>query len=168
MGDQTVLLQLKAAFDSNPEFIAMFGDLARHAEECLLSLMATNDLLAKEAIRRRLHEVRQQLNGTSALEKLLVDRIAISWLEVYHCDIELAGLQQAKQGSTPAATASERRLNSAHLRFLAAIRSLVTAQKLLRPALSPIQIAVSAGNSKKATRPFQRPGTGKALVGVEN
>ena len=167
-GDQTVVPQLKAAFDQNPEFVRMFGDLVLHAEESLLTLSAGNDLFAKEAIRRQLQAVRQQLNGTSALEKLLVDRIAISWLEVYQCDLDLANLLQAKAGTTPAATHAERRLNSANQRFLASVRALVTAQKLLRPALSPIQIAVGTGNGKRTSQSFQRPTMGKKLVAVEN
>jgi hypothetical protein len=169
-GDQTVIPQLKAAFDQNPEFVKMFGDLVHHAEESLLTLSAGNDLFAKEAIRRQLQAVRQQLKATSALENLLVDRIAISWLEVYQCDLDLdlANLLQAKAGCTPAATHAERRLNSANQRFLASVRALVTAQKLLRPALSPIQIAMNSGNGRKSSQPFQRPAMGKKLVGVEN
>jgi hypothetical protein len=167
-GDQTVLPQLKTAFDQNPEFVKMFGDLVHHAEESLLTLSAGNDLFAKEAIRRQLQEVRKQLNGTSALERLLVDRIAISWLEVYQCDLDLANLLQAKAGTTPAATHAERRLNSANQRFLASVRALVTAQKLLRPALSPIQIATGNGSGKKSQTGFQRPVMGKKLVAVEN
>jgi len=44
----------------------------------------------------------------------------------------------------------------------------VTANKLLRPTLSPIQIAVGTGNGKKTSQPFQRPAMGKKLVAIEN
>jgi len=44
----------------------------------------------------------------------------------------------------------------------------LTAQKLLRPTLSPIQIAVGTGNGKKSQASFQRPTMGTKLVAVAN
>jgi hypothetical protein len=142
-GDPAVLPQLKQAFDNHPELTGLFGDLVEHAEQALVQLAAGGNLVAEEALHRRLAELRAELldSGSSALERLLIDRIIIGWLEVYHGDIDLAQQLVQQPANLAAALAAQRRLDRAQRRFLAAIRALVTTQKLLRPALSPVQIA---------------------------
>src|SRR5947209_5575612 len=82
-GDASVLPELKKALLDNPELAAHLGDLVRHAEECLLSLVAGANLTAREAIRLQVAELRAKLTTTtsSPLEQVLIDRIVISWIE---------------------------------------------------------------------------------------
>lgn len=61
-----------------------------------------------------------------------------NWIEVYYGDIELA--QQLLQVSGASKTA-QRRLDRAHARYLGAIKALATTHKLLRPGLSPMELA---------------------------
>src|SRR5947209_458418 len=91
-GDPSALPELKKALDENPELVALFGDLVRHARESLLTLAAGSSLTAREAISREVEGLRARLasNASSELENLLIDRICISWMEVYHGDISLA------------------------------------------------------------------------------
>jgi hypothetical protein len=140
-GDLTVLPELKKAFDENPELSAMFGDLVLHAEQALLSLAAGNSLTAREAIARQVSELRNRLLATAAseLEKLLVDRIVITWIEVYHGDMDFAN-HVDRQPATAATRAATKRLDRAHQRFLTAIKCLATVQKLLRPAPSQAEV----------------------------
>src|SRR5262245_19717930 len=102
-GDLTAMPELKKAFDERPELAALFGDLVRHAEEALLNLAAGSCLVAREAIARQAAELRARLAETagSELEKLLIDRIVISWLEVYHSDIDLAQHLVGCSGASP-------------------------------------------------------------------
>jgi hypothetical protein len=146
-GDLTVLPELKKAFDEHPELAEQLGDLVRHAQDSLLALVAGSCLPAREAIARQASALRERLlaTATSVLEKLLVDRVVISWIEVYHGDIDLAQhlLQVSGAPKTAQASqASQRRLDRAHARYLSAIKALATTQKLLRPALSPLELAV--------------------------
>src|SRR5262249_38804759 len=80
-GDATALPALRRAFDQNPELVARLGDLAAHAEQALLALAAGDNLAAREAIARQAADLRGELleAGSSALERLLVERVALCW-----------------------------------------------------------------------------------------
>ena len=142
-GDQTVLPQLKKAFDDHPELSEQLGNLVQHAQDSLLALAAGSCLTAREAIARQASALRERLlaTTTSELEKLLVDRIVISWMEVYYGDIDLAQHLLQVSGASKTAKAAQRRLDRAHARYLSAIKALATTHKLLRPGLSPLQLA---------------------------
>jgi hypothetical protein len=143
-GDPTVLPELKKAFDEHPELARMMGDLVEHAQQSVLTLVAGSCLTAREAIGREAMALRDRLAAAanSELEKLLVDRVVLCWLEVYHSDIDLAQHLMKSPGSGPDARAAHKRLDRAQARYLAAIRALATTQKLLKPALSPRDLAV--------------------------
>src|SRR5437879_4171123 len=113
-GDITVAPALAKAFDQNPELVAAFGDLAAHAEQALLTLAAGQNFVAREAITRQLADLRSRLTHatTTELEKLLVDRVALSWLAVSLADIDLAK-QLAESGTSLAAQAAGKRLDAA-------------------------------------------------------
>src|SRR5215472_9778708 len=101
-GDEAALPELKKAFDENPELVAMFGDMVQHAEQAMLRLVAGACLTAREAVSRQLSELRARLaaTATSELERLLIDRISLTWLQVYHGDIDLAQQLLANPGAS--------------------------------------------------------------------
>ena len=139
-GDETVLPQLKKAFDEHPELVPLFGDMVEHAKQALLTLAAGRCLTAREAVGREMSELRARLAATAAteLERLLVDRICLCWLAVNHADIDLAQKLLANPGASPAGQAAQKRLDAAHQRFLTATKALAVLQKLTRPAPSPV------------------------------
>ena len=142
-GDETVLPQLKKAFDEHPELVPHFGDMVEHAKQALLTLAAGKCLTAKEAISWQMDELRARLAATAAseLELLLVDRLCLAWLWAYYCDINLAERVLADAGASPAGQAAQRRLDAAHRRFLSGVKALAVVQKLVRPAPSPLDLA---------------------------
>jgi hypothetical protein len=141
-GDEGVLPALRKAFDKHPELVTLFGDLAEHARQAVLRLAAGSCLTAREAIGRTADDLGNRLSATanSELEKLLIDRVVISWVEVYHGDIDLARrlLETSADGSI--AKAAQTRLDSAHRRFLSAVKALATVQKLLKPSPSAFDL----------------------------
>jgi hypothetical protein len=154
----------REAFDEHPELTAQFGDLVRHAQDSLLMLVAGSCLTAREAIARQASVLRERLLATAAseLEKLLVDRIVISWIEVYHGDIDLAQQLLQVSGASKTAQAAQRRLDRAHARYLSAIKALATTHKLLRPMLSPLKLAAKFVPEEKASTAGLRPGVDPA------
>jgi hypothetical protein len=158
-GDLSVLPQLKKAFDEHPELAERMGDLVRHAQDSLLTLVAGSCLTAREAIARQASALRERLMKTAAseLEKLLVDRVVISWIQVYHGDIDLANQLLKVFGAAKTVQAAQRRLDRAHSRYLSAIKALATIQKLLRPALSPLERAVKFVPGEEASATGLRP-----------
>jgi len=159
-GDAAVLPQLQKVFDDNPELVKLFGDLAKHAEESLLAVVASSCLTAKEAIGRELAQLRENLTATATteLEKLLCDRVALCWLHVTATEVELAVRLRSLPVTSPTVRATQQRLDRAHSRFLSASRSLATVQKL-RPGPSPLDLisrplaekAADNGCSRRAT-----------------
>jgi hypothetical protein len=141
-GDVSVLPALRRAFDEHPELSAHLGNLVEHARLALMSLIAGPDLAAREAISIEAAKIRERLLATapSELERLLVDRIFISWLEVYHQDMDFAQRLLSDSGASLAAEAVQRRLDRAQARFLAAVKALATVQKLLKPSVSTFDL----------------------------
>src|SRR5262245_26233041 len=94
-GDATELAALQKAFDLFPELIPQLGDLARHAENAVIELAAGQSLTGREAIRRHLAAMRERLSGGNCqqLERLLVDRVVISWAEASRGDIDVIARQ---------------------------------------------------------------------------
>ena len=141
-GDVSVLPALRRAFDANPELAALLGDLVAHAERSVLALAAGPSLTAREAIARQVADLRSRLVATakSELERLLIDRVCITWIEVYHGDVDLAQRLLQQPDWVAGTAAAQKRLDRAHARFLAAVRALAVVQKLVRPALSPLDL----------------------------
>lgn len=159
-GDESALPAIREAFDAHPELASFLGDLARRAEEALLKLAAGTDLTSREATRRVLASLKEELRAEtdSALEVLLADRIALNWLAVHQADCDLTRRLATGAGDTPADRAALKRLDRAQARFLAACRALATTKRLLgRPAKgpSPLELlnkVVPESPSGKATR----------------
>jgi hypothetical protein len=104
------------------------------AEHAVLSRLAGKDLATREVIMQALAQVKADLAGSNPtpLERLLVDRVGLCWLEVQVLDILFsteAGLsirQAEHQGR-----ARER----ANARFLKSARALAVVRKIGLPAL---------------------------------
>ena len=92
--------------------------------------------LSKEGVERRLEAMKQELLSLapSPLERLLVDRIAVCWLQVQYSDMMY--VQRLEQGmSLEQGEYYQRRQDRAHRRLLSAIRTLATVRKLAFPVL---------------------------------
>jgi hypothetical protein len=150
-GDASALPELKRAFDEHPEFITLFGDLARHVEEALLRLIAGDNLLGREAIAHQIAGLRTKLQAqvSNELEQLLADRIALTWLEAHVAGLRLTDLMLRGSTYAPAIKAAERWLAGADRRHVLAIKALATVHKLLHRSPSPVQIATAGSALRK-------------------
>src|SRR5205814_399087 len=108
--------------------------LTTDAEDAVLSRLVGKDLVHKELLRRRLARMKRELCGAdpTPLERLLVERVALTWADAQIWDILFAAenklsLQQAEYVSR----ARER----ANRRFLTAARTLAQVRKLALPAV---------------------------------
>jgi hypothetical protein len=157
-GDESVLPALRRFLDARPELWRQLSDLARHAERALIRLLGENDLLAAESMERRLAELKGQLAGPEAspLEQLLSDRTALTWLALHLAELDAAACRRNREADGPRTREVERRLDRAHRHHTAAVRQLANLHRLLRPAVSPVDLAL---------RPVAegKPGAGKPL-----
>ena len=166
-GDLSVLPLLRDALEADPSVWQEYGDLAAQAQEAWLQLLAGTDYLLAESVRLKLGALRQELSaeGASPLEKLLIERVVACWLQTCYSDSVYA------QAKGPASTPSVRqelmkRQDSSQRRYLAAIKQLALVRKLLRPALSPLQLALGAVGEERATPKRQTTVAAPRLAGV--
>jgi hypothetical protein len=134
-GDTTVLPELRAVLDTRRDLWQEVGDLACHAELTMVRLVAGENLFMQEAVLRRLAELKKALAGDSPspLERLLVDRIGVCWLQTHHADLDAASARVRDQGASSVSLYAQRRLDSAHRRYLLAVKQLTLVRKLLGP-----------------------------------
>ena len=143
-GDRTALPLLRRYLDAHPEVWQRGGDLALHAQEVWLALLAGPDLFVAESVRRKLDDMKAELGGSNPtpLEALLVERILACWLQAHYADASYA--QARGPGSTPAVrTELMKRQESAQKRYLASVKQLAVVRKLqvgIRPP-APLRLA---------------------------
>jgi hypothetical protein len=167
-GDQSCMPQLRQALDDYPELVDQLGDVVNHIRCSLIALVTTNPL-GQETLSRVAARMRAELQATAVtpIEKLLADRVAVCWLDVHTCDLELANRRKTLAGDSSTVRAAERRLDRAQARFLAASKALATAQKHLRPAPSVLELLGSPPRDARATSAAERRGSFKpACAGV--
>lgn len=136
-GDRSTLPQLRALL-ADPVRGRWYVDHHGSPPEWLYcaaeSNIAGDDLVIREAFRRKLDEVRDELAGPdpTPMERLLADRAAWCWAEV---NIRQSAYENSDNLSIRQAEFHQRRIDAAHRRFLSAIKTLATVRKLALPAL---------------------------------
>lgn len=138
-GDLSSLPDLRTLLDNRRDLWERVGDLADHAELTLLRLIANQDLFFMESVKHKLTELKAELAGPTPtpLEKLLVDRIGVCWLQVHHADLDAANARVKDQGATCVSLYAQKRLDSVHKRYLFAVKQLAVVRKLLKPRPRP-------------------------------
>jgi hypothetical protein len=168
-GDRSVLPQLRRALDGDPDLWRGYGDLAAHAEASLAMLAAGPNLLLAESLKRKLAELKAELGGESPspLERLLVERVTATWLQVNYHDGLLA---QAAGAGEARLKALRQQQDAAHRRHLAALKQLAVVRRLLRPAPSPLELlrAPVGETSPGAAGGRRAGGLQRCGAGVEN
>jgi hypothetical protein len=127
------------------------GNLAWQAEYSLVRAALGEDLVAREALTRKLELLRAELNGPAStpLERLLVDRVVACWLQLHHADIVLA----QREGKLTLAQGEyfQRTRDRAHKRYLSSIKALSLVRKMAVPVLqlniAKKQVNVASGAS---------------------
>jgi hypothetical protein len=129
-GDESALPELRRLLDREPALWRFAGDMGRIAEDSLVALAAGPNLLLKEALGRRLAELKAELAGAdpSPLDRLLAERVAACWLGATYSDASYA---QAKGSPAAAVEHARRRQDSAGRRYAEALKLLATVRRLL-------------------------------------
>ena len=89
-GDRASLPVVRAFLDDHPDLVERVGDLSRNTERAIIESVAKSDLVTGEAIRLAAEKLKAGIAGEateSPLEKLLAQRIVLTWLQVSHADL---------------------------------------------------------------------------------
>jgi hypothetical protein len=142
-GDTTAVPAIREAIDTALNY-APATDLAKlsrsdpatAAELALLDWVAGKDAVKRELIRRRLTQLREDLAGPlppTALELMMIERVALTWLEVNTWDAKIGRYDAfaVHKGCESYVNLQERRRTAAHRRFNLAVKTLATVRRLL-------------------------------------
>jgi hypothetical protein len=130
-GDEGALPKLREILDGAPSLARELLDPAKIAERSAVGLYSSKeDLVAQEAIPRVLEQMRSELEGEdpTPLERLLVERIVATWLQV-QC-YETLYAQNATKMTMAWGEHHQKRIDRAHNRHLSAVRALAQVRKI--------------------------------------
>jgi hypothetical protein len=128
-GNDSCLAGMRQVLDSKREIWRKIGNVATLAEEAWINLVAGDNKLVEESVRRRLNRLTSELEGkkSTPLERLVVGHIGVTRLAV--CKAEADAAQPAE--NLPRAAFRLKQAESAQRRFTGAARTLATIQALL-------------------------------------
>jgi hypothetical protein len=174
-GEQEAKTKLIAWLDANPAAWQSVGDVASRSETAIRNAIAAGDFLQAECVRRAADALRQSLlvPDANVLEKLCVERLVITWLQMQLLELRMATIEGGRISS---GTFWTKALTAAHNRFAGALNQLLAIQKVLgrpscRAAIADVfaggpQVTATAG---KAEPPMQQatgePSSAKPPVG---
>src|SRR5712691_5225075 len=126
-GDREVLPALRTFLDTEPALWKEVGTFVAEVERTWMQLLTGEDLVAREILLRQLQALKEEVAGPMAtpLERLLIDRIALCWLQVQQADF-LAARQVSQR-----AALGQQHQDGADGVFLAAHKELGLIRKLL-------------------------------------
>ncbi len=132
-GDEKTLPILRELLKES-HMVEACGNLARHAEITLIHNFSGKDLAVREGLQRKLNSIRAELSGPSPtpLERLLVERIGVCWLHLYHLEAVYANKSSM---TLDLAMHYQKCIDRAHRRYLSAIKTLAIVRKLALPVL---------------------------------
>lgn len=132
-GDPTCEKDIGILLNTAPGLVENNGSPARKLALALVENW-TENLLIRESLRRKLAEVRADLEGPNPtpLERLLAERAALCWFLVYKYEWTN---EETLNMTFAQARHQQRLIDSAHKRFLSAVKTLATVRRLQVPAL---------------------------------
>lgn len=144
-GDESALAAMQPLI-KNPDFWREAADLVFNAENSLTGKYAGKNLIIRESVRAQLAHMKTELGGPNPtpLERLLVDRIALLWLQLTY--YEMMYTQNAGELTIRQADYHQRRIDGTHRRYLAAIRSLAQVRRLAVPV---VQVNVAQAGARQ-------------------
>jgi len=151
-GDRTVLPALMRLLDASPALWKHCGDVAREAEALWIDLIAGRDLLVRQSLRRKVADMKVELGGPAAppMERLLVDRVVATWMQLAQADMALARLKGG-EASIAQLDLMQRRQERAQRSHLAAMKTLATVRRL-GVATAPAATTEAAGFNEERPR----------------
>jgi hypothetical protein len=141
-GDRSILPALRILLDTRPDLWQAIDTLADRVRQAWLQRLTSTDVVAQEILSRQLQALQEEIAGPYAtpLEHLLVERIALCWLQVQHA--ELTAAQMLTKPSPLQETWVQQRQDRTQGRLLMAIKALAQVRKLLRPGAT-VQVTIA-------------------------
>jgi hypothetical protein len=133
-GDAAAIVRLREVLVDNPEVWQYAGDLSAMAEFSWIQVIAKQQPMVGESIKLALAQLKEELTGSAPtrLEKMLVDQIVVCWLELKAIEVT---------ATSDASKERRGRIESAHKRYLDAVKTLTSLRALMPAGLEPLGYA---------------------------
>lgn len=157
-GDRRAAETVLAGAEADAALYDQLTNTARREREALITTTcgAANALTRASLLKRAQHledELVAECACPSALERMLIERVATSWLAAHLTDLEAeARMQSATPLALPWVHLHEQRRENAHRRYLSAAQTLARARRLLRPRRRGAQINIAALGAQQLKR----------------
>ena len=138
-GDAAVLLALRQHLESQPQIWQQYADFAGALIERWIQQLSFGNPLIAESLALKVDSMKTELGGThpTALERLLIERVVICWLQRQQVDGFASQLEKLPK---QVGALVLQRQKHARRQFLRAIRTLATVKRLEPASLrSPAQ-----------------------------
>ena len=134
-GDATALPQIREILDSRPDIWHHMGDVSSLVERAWIALLAADNPLSVESMKRTVAEMKAELAGEqpTRLERMMVEQVIANWMEVKYLEGSAAA---AGRGSLEQANFRLKRLESAQRRYLEAIKMLTSLRAMMPSGLA--------------------------------
>jgi hypothetical protein len=92
-GNKDALTECGGCWPGRAPRTSLGGNLAKEALDRLVTAYAGKNPVVREAVGRKLDELRAELSGANPtpVEKLLVERVVATWLHLHHLEMRYAG-----------------------------------------------------------------------------
>jgi hypothetical protein len=131
-GDEGAVPRLREILRGAPGLARRFVDPAIQAERSIIKSFAGGDggLVVREALPHTLEALRVELGGRSpsSLERLLVERIVATWLQLHYFETLYA--QNMEEMTIAQGEFHQKRIDRAHRRHLSAVKMLAQIRKM--------------------------------------
>jgi hypothetical protein len=139
-GDRSALPAVQKYLDEKGEGYFEVADMARVLQAAQVKRIVGEDLLAQETVHRCLKELHEEIGGQSPtpLERLLVERIVVCWLQLYETESRYAESKGLTSGQHEY---YQKRVDRQQRRYISAIKALAQVRRLLGVPNVQINIA---------------------------
>lgn len=126
---------LREMFKEHPEIWQATADLSAKVEDKIISDACSTSYAAKQAFRKKLAVMRDNLGWQTAseMEKILIEQVCLNWLRLNFLE-DIHYTKTTGSHSSEHGVYWDKRLNSAQRRYLRACESLAKVKRLLAEA----------------------------------
>ena len=163
-GDHEAFSEMGEFLDNHPSIWQIVGNLAVQAEQQWIRLHAGDNPAVGLMLGRKLEAMKRDLRGPNATPtiRLLAERVAVDWLQLYHADLQLANLQGQRGVTGRQLEVATRRQQMLARGFHRAIAMLETVRRLA-PSMPMIP---DGGGTPEALADPSTPEPGHSILSI--
>ena len=165
-GDDEAFSEMGKFLDNHPSIWQIVGNLAVQAEQKWIRLHSGDNPAVGLMLGRKLEAMKRDLRGPNATPtiRLLAERVAVDWLQLYHADLHLASLQSQQGVTGRQLEVATRRQQMLARGFQRAIAMLETVRRLA-PSV-PMPMIPDGGGTPQALADPSTPEPGRSVLSI--